>query len=102
MSSPTNFEAIESASNHAAHQAKGTDEADAQYLMASPRTKNVSVTLLLLCWFLDAGNNETFRTLRGPASKKRQGRRVLLMFATRVISNSCAWQKQHIRQPLRD
>ena len=26
-----------------------------------------------LCWFLDAGNNETFRTLRGPASKKRQG-----------------------------
>jgi Resolvase, N terminal domain len=39
MSSPTNFEAIESASNHAAHQAKGTDEADAQYLMASPRTK---------------------------------------------------------------
>src|ERR1700739_4658835 len=27
----------------------------------------------LLCWFLDAGNNETFRTLRGPASKKRQG-----------------------------
>ena len=25
-----------------------------------------------------------------------------LMFLARVISNSCAWQKQHIRQPLRD
>ena len=28
--------------------------------------------------------------------------RILLIFATCVISNSCAWQKQHIRQPLRD
>jgi hypothetical protein len=27
----------------------------------------------LLCWFLDAGNNEIVRTLRSPASKKRQG-----------------------------
>jgi hypothetical protein len=26
-----------------------------------------------LCWFLDAGNNETVRTLSSPASKKRQG-----------------------------
>ena len=26
-----------------------------------------------VCWFLDAGNNETFRTLREPAFKKRQG-----------------------------
>jgi hypothetical protein len=24
-------------------------------------------------WFLDAGNNETVRTLSSPASKKRQG-----------------------------
>src|SRR5579862_3985950 len=29
--------------------------------------------LPLLCWFLDAGNSETFRTLREAASKKRQG-----------------------------
>src|SRR5262249_35482305 len=28
--------------------------------------------------------------------------RVLLMFETCVISNSRAWQKSHIRQPLRD
>jgi hypothetical protein len=27
---------------------------------------------LLLCWFLDAGNDETRRTLNWPASKKRQ------------------------------
>jgi hypothetical protein len=27
----------------------------------------------LLCWFLDAGNDETLRTLSEPASKKRQG-----------------------------
>jgi hypothetical protein len=27
----------------------------------------------VLCWFLDAGNNETVRTLSSPASKKRQG-----------------------------
>ena len=26
-----------------------------------------------MCWFLDAGNSETFRTLREAASKKRQG-----------------------------
>jgi hypothetical protein len=30
-------------------------------------------TSLLLCRFLDAGNNETLRTLSEPASKKRQG-----------------------------
>jgi hypothetical protein len=29
--------------------------------------------LPLLCWFLDAGNDETLRTLNWPASKKRQG-----------------------------
>jgi hypothetical protein len=27
---------------------------------------------------------------------------VFLMFLARVISNGCAWQKQHIPQPLRD
>jgi hypothetical protein len=27
---------------------------------------------LLLCWFLDAGNDETLRALNWPASKKRQ------------------------------
>src|SRR5262245_4096272 len=27
----------------------------------------------VMCWFLDAGNNETLRTLSEPASKKRQG-----------------------------
>ena len=26
-----------------------------------------------VCWFLDAGNDETLRTLSEPASKKRQG-----------------------------
>src|SRR5580704_3656426 len=28
--------------------------------------------------------------------------RGFLMFLARVISNGCAWQKQHIPQPLRD
>jgi hypothetical protein len=32
-----------------------------------------STLVLLLCWFLDAGNNGTLRMLSGPASKKRQG-----------------------------
>jgi hypothetical protein len=27
----------------------------------------------ILCWFLDAGNNKTLRTLKEPASKNRQG-----------------------------
>jgi hypothetical protein len=26
-----------------------------------------------VCWFLDAANTETLRTLNSPASKKRQG-----------------------------
>jgi hypothetical protein len=26
-----------------------------------------------MCWFLDAGNDETLRRLNWPASKKRQG-----------------------------
>jgi hypothetical protein len=26
-----------------------------------------------LCWFLDAGNNKTLRTLKEPAAEKRQG-----------------------------
>ena len=30
---------------------------------------------LVVCRFLDAGNNETLRTLSEPASKKRQGRK---------------------------
>jgi hypothetical protein len=28
---------------------------------------------LVLCWFWDAGNDETLRRLNWPASKKRQG-----------------------------
>jgi hypothetical protein len=29
-----------------------------------------------MCWFLDAGNDETLRRLNWPASKKRQGQEV--------------------------
>ena len=56
-----------------------------------------------------AGNHETLHTPSEPASKKRQGTKsweIGHALAARamesLISNGCAWQKQHIRQPLRD
>jgi hypothetical protein len=42
--------------------------------MIAPTVHCVNARLLPnLCWFLDAGNDETVRTLSSPASKKRQG-----------------------------
>jgi hypothetical protein len=39
----------------------------------APAQRAGAQRLCALCRFLDAGNNETLRTLREPASKKRQG-----------------------------
>ena len=56
-----------------------------------------------------AGNHETLHTPSEPASKKRQGTKsqefahaLAARAMESLISNGCAWQKQHIRQPLRD
>jgi hypothetical protein len=40
-----------------------------------PGTRSASLRCMspVVCWFLDAGNDETLRGLNWPASKKRQG-----------------------------
>jgi hypothetical protein len=52
----------------------------------------------LLCRFLDAGNNETLRTLSGPASKKRQGtksREIGHWLAASAMGISC-WRRSRL------
>ncbi|WP_371933037.1 hypothetical protein [Bradyrhizobium sp. CCGUVB23] len=44
----------------------------------------------LLCWFLDASNNETVRTLSSPASKKRQGTKSREVWHRQVKSDDTA------------
>ena len=52
----------------------------------------------VLCRFLDAGNNETLRTLSGPASKKRQGtksREIGHWLAASAMGISC-WRRSRL------
>jgi hypothetical protein len=51
-----------------------------------------------VCRFLDAGNNETLRTLSGPASKKRQGtksREIGHWLAASAMGISC-WRRSRL------
>jgi hypothetical protein len=44
-----------------------------------------------MCWFLDAGNNKTLRTLKEPASKKRQRTKSLRSSPLRGSKSREAW-----------
>src|SRR5580700_4444970 len=47
-------------------------------------------------------HEEAIHALRRPASEKRQCTKSREVGTGGAASNDCAWQKQHIRQPLRD